>query len=182
MVVAADSEDLPTAFNISDQPENYFCLEDPNVTLKDAFDRFSKGDRSELITSCFCDVRAQVDDVLSSFKDNRSITAPTLEINAALRDRSEAVVVVAGVNHLPHSRKLLKDKGVNYIVVAPKGLEENFPRALTRTNLDRLKNPLPNPDPKACEAWSKTPKAKAMQQAATPTKQEDAIIQWLMED
>jgi hypothetical protein len=165
--------------SIEANPELVACDDSGQLTLKAATEKFANGDRSDEVTSCYCDVRGQLQAIADEYVKDRGVSAPRFEVQAAINDRSDFAIISAGTNHLPEARKMMKAEGVNWIVIAPKGTEDDFPKALTTTTLGQIKNPLPNTDPKTCETWEA---AERLRLEEVRRKQEEAFIEWFNEE
>lgn len=100
-------------------PEPLGCGDDSSMNFLQAKAKFEAGDRSEAVTDCFCAIHYSEADAVANMSKNRAIDAPRKEVDAALRSDSNFAVIVAGSWHLREAVKYMRERRVNYIVVAP---------------------------------------------------------------
>lgn len=119
---------------ISD-PSAVVCENNLEMKFAEAQRKFLEGKRSKAIVDCYCGTRLRVRNILDKFVHDRTVLAPGRECEAAARyliDGGDFVIIVAGTNHIPESLRFMERAGVNYTVIAPKGIAKNFPAALTQ--------------------------------------------------
>nr|MBP7898609.1 hypothetical protein [Candidatus Gracilibacteria bacterium] len=69
-----------------------------------------------------------------------------------------SVVVVAGTNHMPEAMRMMRQRSVNRIVIAPNNLVPDFPQALDR--VAQGFGEVHDRHDHACQAWERQVKAK----------------------
>lgn len=105
---------------------------DVDAFVKDMVARFLKGDRSPDVVACFCAYRGFVNRNVHPLTVTRTVDAPRREAAAAMRSKGDLVVVISGVGHATNMVKELDAGGVNYMVMAPKSIEDLVRQRLVR--------------------------------------------------
>jgi len=142
--------DLQLAQIALEYPEHFPCNKDGSLNLKKARELFEKGDLSEEILQCYCGTRGYLSYTIPAFFNDRFVQAPEREITAAINHNGNFTFVVAGTNHLPQALKIMKEKDLNYVIIAPRSLTSKVPRVLD--DLPSLEN-LPDDSNGSCEKF-----------------------------
>lgn len=149
-----------------------------DMDLAAAQKKFLGGSKNKNIIACYCDIRARIDRALRDFEHSRFVEAPRNEMNAAfqyLQGGNDFVVVVAGVNHLPESMRIMKERSVNRIVIAPNQISGAFPAALEEV-IQKFPPTLPDREDQACDRWERNREANEQRERG------EAIKKFMMED
>ena len=170
IVVAADHQDqLP-------------CMNDSSMSLAKAKKLMGgKGARAKKALECFCQVHHAESDAIGEFARNRHVDAPRKEVDAALKGKGEFAVLIAGSLHLAEAVRYMKERGVNYIVVAPSGEEEEVRKYLA--GVPKMEALLA-PDPKGVCAGTRAQYDAFMEkkEAEARRARAKALREWMMEE
>lgn len=110
-------------------PAEFLCTNNFSINFETAFNAFQSGDRSKAIVDCYCYTLVYSEQIASLFIEDRYIKAARKEIEAALNYEGDFVCVQPGSFHLPEALRFMNKKKVNYLIIAPKLMENNFPKA-----------------------------------------------------
>lgn len=129
--------------------------------LADVSDAFFDGSYDQEVLDCYCDMRAKMNQVLSDFSHDRFVNSPRKEMDTAfayLDAGHSFVVVVAGTNHMPEVMRMMRQRSVNRVVIAPNDIASEFPQALD--HVAQGFGEVHDRDDHACQTWEQKAKAK----------------------
>ncbi len=164
-------EDVNFAQFIIDYPQDVPCNKDNSFNLGAARDRFLGANLNQEVVECYCGLREYLRQTVPRFFNDRFVKAPEREIDAAMDYDKEFVVVVAGMNHLPQSLKIMDEQELNYVIVSPASLDEKIPKVLD--DLPRFEiESFPDDTTETCKNYHE----------ALTNKRKDDFVKWFIED
>lgn len=122
---------------------------------------FFDGSHDQKVLDCYCGMREKMNQVLNNFSHDRFVNSPRKEMDRAfayLDAGHSFVVVVAGTNHMPEAMRMMRQRSVNRIVIAPNNLVSDFPQALD--HVTQGFGEVHDRHDHACQAWERQVKAK----------------------
>lgn len=176
----AQARDIVVA---ADHQEQLSCMNDQSMSLAKAKElmRGGRGVKARKALDCFCQMHHAEEDTMGEFFRNRHVDAPRKEVDAALRGKENFAVLIAGSMHLAESVRYMKERKVNYLIVAPSGEEESVKRFLG--GIPKIEALLA-PDPQGvCKGTRAKYDAFMKQRAAEAQRaREKALMDWISED